>query len=573
MDWLDAYFLLAEGRNITDKKRAEAEIARKNEELQQLLDKIRKLDNAKSDFFANVSHELRTPLTLILGPTESLLTTGTNLTEMQRRDLEVVQRNALTLLRHVNSLLDLAKVDAGKMTLNYVKMDLARFIRTVAAHFDALAPQRLISYVIDTPERLDAEIDPAKFEDILLNVLSNAFKFTPDGGRIRCTLELSSENRTVISIQDSGPGIRPDLRGAIFERFQQAPSGRMPIEPSGTGLGLCITKDFVELHGGTISVSDATGGGALFQIEIPLRVMYGNPVAVDSASIKPEFSVAPEASESRYTHLEADVATRSLEHPLVLVVEDNPDMRRFIIEVLRGEYRVVAAADGSQALAMAIAEPPDLIVTDLMMPILGGDQLVAKLRALESLVNVPVLVLSARADETLRLKLLTESVQDYVLKPFSAHELRARVRNLVMMKRTRDALQKELATQNGDLSQLTQQLISNQRALQISHDALQESEYRWRAVYENSAAGIALADLSGQILAANPAFQNMLGYKEEELRNISLESITPEDDREQTQSRIAHLVAEGIREYHVQRRYQRAVQLLFCKSFQAIPLG
>lgn len=553
-------FLLAEGRNITDKKRAEAEIARKNEELQQLLDRIRQLDNAKSDFFANVSHELRTPLTLILGPTESLLATGTNLTELQRRDLEVVQRNALTLLRHVNSLLDLAKVDAGKMILNYVKLDLARFIRTVAAHFDALAPQRLISYVTDTPERLEAEIDPEKFEDILLNVLSNAFKFVPNGGRIRCTLELSSENRAVISIQDSGPGIRLDLRSAIFERFQQAQSGRMSRESSGTGLGLCITKDLVELHGGTITVSDAVGGGALFKIEIPLRVTFGtlgNPIEIDSASNMPTFTLAHEANESDCNHFKAAGDARSPESPLVLVVEDNPDMRRFIIEVLRGEYRLAAAADGEQALAMAIAEPPDLVVTDLMMPILGGDQLVAKMRGLDSLSHVPVLVLSARADETLRLKLLAESVQDYVIKPFSAHELRARVRNLVMMKLTRDALQKELATQNGDLSQLTLQLISNQRALQLSHDALQESEQRWRAVYENSAAGIALADLRGRILAANPAFQNMLGYKEEELRSISLEEITPADDLEQTQSRIARLVADGVREYHVQRRYLR----------------
>lgn len=553
-------FLLAEGRNITDKKRAEAEIARKNEELQKLLDRVRQLDGAKSNFFANVSHELRTPLTLILGPTESLLATGTNLTELQRRDLEVVQRNALTLLRHVNSLLDLAKVDAGKMILNYVKMDLTRFIRTVAAHFDALAPQRLISYVVVTPERLEAEIDPEKFEDILLNVLSNAFKFTPDGGRIRCTLELSRENSAVISIQDSGPGISPDLRSAIFERFQQAQSGRIAEESSGTGLGLSITKDFVELHGGTITVSDAVGGGALFQIEIPLRVAcdtYSNPIEVDSASIESAFSLAHKANESHCDYFEAEEAERSPESPLVLVIEDNPDMRRFIIEVLRGENHVVAAADGEQALAMAITEPPDLVVTDLMMPILSGDQLVAKMRELESLANVPVLVLSARADETLRIKLLAESVQDYVIKPFSAHELRARVRNLVMMKRTRDALQKELATQSGDLSQLTQQLISNKRALQLSHDALQASEQRWRAVYENSAAGIALADLSGQILAANPAFQSMLGYKEEELQRISLEEITPADDLEQTQSRIAHLVADRVQEYHVQRRYLR----------------
>lgn len=554
-------FLLAEGRNVTDKNRAEAEIARKNEELQQLLDRIRKLDNAKSDFFANISHELRTPLTLILGPTQSLLASGANLTEHQRRDLDVVQRNALTLLKHVNSLLDLAKVDASKMILNYVQIDLARFVRTVAAHFDALAPQRSISYSIDAPVSFEAEVDPEKFEDILLNVLSNAFKFTPDGGRIRCALEPNGENRLLLSVHDSGPGIKPEHRSEIFERFRQAQTGRTARETGGTGLGLCITKDFVELHGGTITVSDSPGGGALFQIELPLRAPQGTYVrseAIVTGTSREKLASPRDLLQLQGRESEPDVEMlQPSELPLVLVAEDNPDMRRFIVEVLRSEYRVTAAADGEQALAKAITEPPDLVVTDLMMPMLGGDQLVSEMRVRESLANVPVIVLSARADEDLRLKLLAESVQDYVIKPFSAHELRARVHNLVMMKRTRDALQRELATQNDDLSQLTHQLISNQRALQRSHDALQESEHRWRAVYENSAAGIALTDLDGQVLAANPAFQTMLGYDEAELQKMTLEELTPANDRKVTQYRLAHLVAEGTGEYHVQRRYER----------------
>lgn len=552
-------FLLPEGRNITDKKRAEAEVARKNEELQKLLDKVRELDNAKSEFFANVSHELRTPLTLILGPAESLLANSGNLTQLQRRDLEVVHRNASTLLKHVNSLLDLAKVDAGKMILNRVRLDLRRVVRTVAAHFDALAPQHSISYVVDTPESLVADVDPEKFEDILLNLLSNAFKFTPDGGRIRCTLESVGRDRALISVQDSGPGIRPELRSAIFDRFQQGTSSRSP-QKSGIGLGLSITKDFVELHGGTISASEAPGGGALFQVELPLRAPPGTYVRttdVHSAFARPLMPFMKAGAEPRSVEEVSEEEAPSLGRPLVLIAEDNPDMRRFIVEALRGEYRLAAAADGEQALAKALAEPPDLVVTDLMMPTLSGDQLVAKLRATDSLANVPVLVLSAMADEQLRLRLLAESVQDYVVKPFSAHELRARVRNLVMMKRTRDALQQELATQNDDLASLTQQLISNQRTLQHSHDALRESEQRWRAVYENSAAGIALTDTTGRILAINPALQHLLGYEEHELRGLSLDQITPQEDRGAVQARIAQLVAKGVGDYHVQRRYLR----------------
>ena len=551
-------FLLPEGRNITDKKRFENEIARKNEELQRLLDRIRELDSAKSTFFANISHELRTPLTLILGPAEAMLEQGKNLTGEQRRSIEVIHRNASMLLKQVNSLLDLAKVDAGKMVLNYACFDLAPLVRTVAAHFDALAPQRSIAYATETPETLEVEGDAEKLEHILLNLLSNAFKFTPDGGKIRCRLELGAGGRLLLSVQDSGPGIPASLRGKIFERFQAGPGASH--EPGGTGLGLAIAKEFTLLHGGTITVSDAPGGGALFQAEIPLRAPHGAFVsAARAGAVRPGIPAlfGEEAAEPPSAGNSVGEEAQRQGRPLALVVEDNADMRRFIAAALREDYRVAVAPDGEAALAKAVAEPPDLVVTDLMMPVLGGDAFVAALRMHERLAQVPVLVLSARADEELRLKLLAESVQDYLTKPFSAHELRARARNLVMMKRARDALQEELAIQNSDLAFLSQQLISSRRALQRSHDALQESEQRWRAVYEKSAAGIALTDLEGQILAANPAFQHMVGYSEDELRVTSLLSLTPEGDRETTQSRLSQLVGEGAGEYHVERRYLR----------------
>lgn len=550
-------FLLPEGRNITDKKRAEAEIARKTEELQKLLVQIQLLDNAKSTFFANVSHELRTPLSLIIGPTEELLASGTNLTDVQQRDLQVVHRNASMLLKHVNALLDLAKVDAGKMVLNFARIDLAPFLRTVADHFDALARQRSIAYSVETPATLEADVDPEKFERILLNLLSNAFKFTPTGGRIRFALERTGDKRALVTVQDSGPGVPVAARNGIFERFRQSQS--FSSETQGTGLGLSIAKDFVDLHQGTISTTDAPGGGALFQVEIPCRAASGTYVRVDANTAgQPITSVdSGSADGSLESEIEPELDPGLKERPLVLVVEDNADMLRFISNVLRDEYRVARARDGEQALEMAQASPPDVIVTDLMMPVLGGDQLVARLRASKTLASVPVLVLSARADDTLRLKLLTESVQDYVTKPFSPHELLARVRNLAMMKRAKDALQAELASQSDDISLLTQQLIADRRTLQRNHAALRDSEQRWRAVYENSAAGIALTDLEAHVVAANPAFLNMLGYTERELRGISLLEITPKEDRNVTQERLSQLVNEGVGEYHVQRRYIR----------------
>jgi PAS domain S-box-containing protein len=388
-------FLLAEGRNITEKKRAEDEIARKNEELQQLLDRIRQLDQLKSDFFANVSHELRTPLALILGPAESILATGDNLTELQRRDLAVIQRNAATLLKHVNDLLDVAKLEAGKMTVDYARVDLARVVRTVAAHFEALAPQRSLAYVITTPDTLEAEVDPEKFDRILLNLLSNAFKFTPAGGRIRCALEVSGDDRLLLSVQDSGPGVSPELRATIFERFRQAQSGTTR-EFGGTGLGLAIAKDFVDLHGGTTAISDAPGGGALFQVEIPQRAPAGAYVRFDETPSSAGESSVVDGALEELQPVEVDTAedTGSPDRPLVLVAEDNAEMRRFIIRVLGDDYRILSAANGAEALTKALAGPPDLVVTDLMMPKLGGDQLIAEMRACEPLASVPVLVLS-----------------------------------------------------------------------------------------------------------------------------------------------------------------------------------
>lgn len=552
-------YLLAEGRDITEKKRAEAEIARKNEELQNLLDQLRQADQLKSDFFANISHELRTPLALILGPAEVMLAGGDNLTERQRRGLNVIHRNAATLLGHVNDLLDLAKVDAGQMVPSYARIDLAQALRRVAEQFHALVPQRQVQYVITLPERLEAEVDLGKVEHVLLNLLSNAFKFTPAGGRIRCALEAGTRDAFVLSVQDSGPGVPAEMRRAIFERFRQVAGGTRR-DVGGTGLGLAIAKEFVDLHRGTLVVSEAPGGGALFQVEIPLRAPSGAYVRDADASPLPAPPEAPWPNALAGLQAgEAPVGSVLLpdDRPTILVVEDNADMRGFITDVLAADYRVLAAADGAQGLARALAEPPDLVVTDLMLPLLGGDQLVAEMRARPSLAAVPVLVLSAQGDEGLRARLLAESVQDYVTKPFSAHELRARARNLVTMKRARDALQHELVSQSEDLSELTRDLIANQRALQRSVEALLESEHRWRALFEHSPVGIGLVDADGRLLATNPAFQKLLGYTREEIRHCSLLKITPEEDQLTMQARIARLVAGEVREYHLQRRYQR----------------
>lgn len=553
-------FLLAEGRNITEKKRAEAEIARKNDELQHLLDRVRELDRLKSDFFANVSHELRTPLALIHGPAQSILSSGNNLTDLQRHDLAVIQRNATTLLKHVNDLLDLSKLDAGRHTVEYARVDLARQVRAGAAHFDALAPQRSLSYVITAPDTLQAEVDPDKFDRILLNLLSNAFKFTPAGGRIRCGLEAVGPDRVLLSVQDSGPGVKPEMRATIFERFRQAQTGTTR-EFGGTGLGLAIARDFADLHGGSISVSNAPGSGALFQVELPRYAPEGTYV-VRSES-EPSSSAVPGFQEFVEDFPQQDVAEdKSIEQeapgrPRIMVVEDNAEMRRFITRMLGNDYHIIPAADGEEAVARAETEVPDLVVTDLMMPKMGGDRLVAEMRARPSMAQVPVIVLSAKADEELRVKLLSESVQDYVVKPFSAQELRARVRNQVALKRMRDVLQVELESQSTDVAELSRQLHESRAALERSLEAQRESAHLWRAVFDNSAVGIGVLDLDGNFLATNPRLQSMTGNGHEELSRISLADTAEEEDREAVRVSLSELRNGMSKGYRQERRYRR----------------
>jgi PAS domain S-box-containing protein len=551
-------FLLAEGRNITEKKRAEAEIARKNKELQQLLERIQELDRLKSDFFANVSHELRTPLALILGPAEAVLDTGSNLTELQRRDLGVIQRNAATLLKHVNDLLDLSKLDAGRHTVDYARVDLARQVRQGAAHFDALAPQRAISYVVSAPETLEADVDPEKFDRILLNLLSNGFKFTPAGGRIRCTLERTSPEYVLLTVQDSGPGVKPELRTAIFERFRQAQTGTTR-EFGGTGLGLAIAKDFADLHGGSISVFDAPGGGALFQVELPRWAPEGTHVRAYTGVTTPAIlnQVEELAPEDLPEDFGVEQQTNPAGRPRVLVVEDNAEMRRFIRRVLGGEYDIASAADGEEALANAEAHVPDLVVTDLMMPKMGGDQLIEEMRSRPALKHVPVIVLSAKADEGLRVKLLNGSVQDYIVKPFSAPELHARVRSQVTLKRMRDVLQMELQSQSTDIGELSRQLFESRAALERSLEAESESARLWRAVFENSAVGVGLLDLEGRFLQTNSRLQMMIGNTCQDLFQISLHDTAGEGNRETVRKSVAELRNGITNAFRHERSYRR----------------
>src|SRR5437667_3139605 len=386
-----------------------------NRELETLNARLKELDELKTQFFANVSHELRTPLTLILGPTEKILAGG-GLTEEQRRGLEVVDRNARTLLKHVTDLLDIAKLDARKMTVNFAAVDLVKLLRATAAYFESLAREKQIELTVLTPGPVITQADPEKLQRVFFNLLSNAFKFTPAGRRIRCALR-AEPNSAVIEVEDSGPGVPANLREAVFERFRQG-EGHSTRRFGGTGLGLAIAKEFVELHRGQISVSDVPGGGALFRVELPLASHGAHaeaPTTVGSGTGDTAFVARQTLAELRPVSTPPEpTAASTTGHGLILVVEDNPDMNRFITETLAGQHSVASAFNGREGLEKALELRPDVIVTDLMMPEMSGDQLVREARTRPELNAVPILVLTARADDELCAKLLREGAQDYL---------------------------------------------------------------------------------------------------------------------------------------------------------------
>jgi PAS domain S-box-containing protein len=401
--------------------RASRELKVANAELAELNRRLTELDTLKNRFFANVSHELRTPLTLILAPVEKLLA------EVRDDDprhwlLDVVDRNARLLLQQVNDLLDASRLESGRVDVEYAELDLTEQVRQAAGFFESRAVDLGIELRVQTDSQMRAETDAEHLNRILLNVLSNAFKVTPEGGVVRCSVRREpGAERALIEVADSGPGIPADQREVIFERFRQLDGGPTREVP-GTGLGLSIVRDLVDLLHGEVGVDTAPEGGALFRIVLPVAAPVGAPVGQEP----PVERVVVRARRLDQVATRSDDPTR----PLVLVIEDNRDLNELVCRTLAEQYRVHAAFDGETGLAEARELEPRLVVCDVMMPKLSGEDLIRKLRA-EGAGSVPVLVMSARAEEGARVAMLQAGANDYLAKPFSLTELRVRTDNLI----------------------------------------------------------------------------------------------------------------------------------------------
>lgn len=443
-------------------------------ELSKMYAKSKELDQLKMNFFANINHELRTPLTLILGPTKKLLNAKTR-TEEERHDLHVIERNAQLLLKQVNDLLDIAKLDAGQMTLAFTKMDVCVFVKQLASNFEFFAKEQNIDFVLDLPKSLYVEADASKLHDIMLNLLSNAFKFTPVGGSIKIALKKEKE-MVQFHVIDSGPGIPPAMKDVIFERFRQI-DGSTTRYQGGTGLGLSIVKEFVTLHGGTITVENSVSGGAKFVFNLPLKAPAGTKIMSENLEKSAEKSMVfvHELTSNRPKETAKEVLSKSKGR--VLVVEDNVAMNAFISSILSSNYTIENAYNGREGLEKALHILPDLIISDVMMPHMDGEEMARSLLEHPETKHIPLLILTAKVDDALKLDLLKEGVHDYINKPFSAEELHIKVNNLLLERR------KKIIEHEHLMRQLKR---SNQELERFAYAAAHDLQTPLRAIYNLS---------------------------------------------------------------------------------------
>lgn len=411
-----------------------AELERLNKVLQSANEQLHELDRLKSEFFANISHEFRTPLTLALGSFNELLKLPP-----ARRAREVIQtglRNTSRLLFLINEFLDLAKLDSGLLELRKRSIDLAALVRAVASNFESADRRRIHFQGASAPVPIEADLGQMK--KVLFNLLSNAFKFSdPDKGEVWIRLAVRGD-RVELEVEDNGIGIPSDQLERIFERFAQV-ERRATRRYEGTGIGLALVKEMVTLHLGTIRVESELGRGSTFIISLPRGDVSGEAVV---ASEEEDPTVLPISDrEARdQTSLSSDMLQAAGERPLVLVVDDNADMRGYLARLLSTHYRIILARDGFEGLEQARAFRPELILTDLMMPRMSGHDLLKAIRQDEELRATPVVFLTARADKEARVVSLEAGSDDYIPKPFDEHEILARVKNLIRLRSQERAL-------------------------------------------------------------------------------------------------------------------------------------
>lgn len=411
---------------------------------------LAELDRAKTAFFSNVSHEFRTPLTLMLGPLED------ELREQKRPAIELAYRNSLRLLKLVNTLLEFSRIEAGRLEVSFEPVDLARLTVELASNFRSAVEKAGLQLKIECPPLTSpAHVDPEMWEKIVLNLMSNALKFT-FAGEIEVTLREQNEPRVaILSVRDTGTGIPEAELGRVFERFHRIKNAKSRSH-EGSGIGLALVQELTRLHGGAVHVQSQVGVGTTFTVEIPLGTAHlpaekikssrqTSPSGVLSAAFLEESMAWLPNGSPNVGSTNTSTPSLSEASPVsappgsrILLADDNRDMREYLERLLKSSgYDVTATSDGEAALQLARENPPDLVLSDVMMPRMDGFALLREIRGDQRLRALPVVLLSARAGEEATVEGVEAGADDYLIKPFSARELLARVRTQVELSRHR----------------------------------------------------------------------------------------------------------------------------------------
>lgn len=388
----------------------------------ELNEQLNAATQSKLAFFTNVSHDLRTPLTLIAEPVEQMTRAG-NLTEQQHTLMRIADKNVRILRRLINQILDFRKYENGRLTLTLEEVDVRSLVDEWVEAFRPLARKRDIKLTVECSGEVPPSmaLDVEKMERVVFNIVSNAFKYTPDNGAITVRAGMDGGS-LVIEVADTGKGIPVDDIDKIFDRFYQVDK----VRPQGSGIGLSLAKAFVELHGGRISVSSVPGEGSEFRVEIPVT-----HVASEGAESARVASGQPDEIDAELGSIEPTDADADDGKPLLLVIDDNADMRLLVASLMKDEYRIATAADGRQGLKAAARYVPDLIICDVMMPVMDGLECCRQLKSEISTSHIPVLLLTACAMDEQRVEGYDSGADGYLSKPFNEAVLKSRCRSLV----------------------------------------------------------------------------------------------------------------------------------------------
>ncbi|MCK8433001.1 SpoIIE family protein phosphatase [Streptomyces sp. D2-8] len=472
---------------------------------QRRAEELAELDRAKTAFFSNISHEFRTPLTLIMGPVQELLTRWGDDPGL-REELQAIRRNGLRMGKLVNALLDFSRIEAGRMRAAYEPVDLAAVTAELASVFRSAIDKAGLAFEVDCPP-LDrpVHLDRGMWEKVMLNLLSNALKFTFEG-TIRVAVR-AVDGQARVTVSDTGIGVPAEEMPRLFERFHRIESTRSRSN-EGSGIGLALVKELVGLHGGTVTADSAEGRGTTFTVRLPFGTAHppadgvaattaAAPVSAADPYVQEALRWLPDASSAVTAVTQApEGAPAAVGAARVVVADDNADMREYLQRLLTGAgYRVAAVTDGMSALDAVRADPPDLVVSDVMMPGLDGLALVAALRSDPRTASIPVVLLSARAGQEASIEGLQAGADDYLVKPFAAAELLARVRANVELAR------------------------------------LRTHHLRWRnALIDSLQEAFFVCDEEGAVIEINSAFTEMLGYPPEGLPYRPVHPWWPEAD-------------------------------------------